>query len=54
MNASDQDTNDTAKLRYSGDVKEFTGECNNTLLSSVMKEGSVCMQVMDVHTVCTM
>ena len=40
---------DTAKHGYSGVVKESTGEWNGALLSSVMRVGPVCMQVMDVH-----
>ena len=40
---------DTAKHDYSDVVKEFTGEWNGALLSSVMRVGSVCMWVMDIH-----
>ena len=40
---------DIAKHGYSGVVKESTGEWNGALLSSVMRVGSVCMRVMDVH-----
>ena len=40
---------DTAKHGYSGAMKESTGEWNGVLLSSVMRVGSVCMRVMDVH-----
>ena len=40
---------DTDKHGYSGVVKESTGEWNGTMLSSVMRVGSVCMRVMDVH-----
>ena len=40
---------ETSKHGYSGVVKELTGEWNGTLLSSVMRVGSVCMQLMDVH-----
>ena len=40
---------DTGKYGYSGVMKELTGEWNGTLLSSVMRVGSVCMRVMDIH-----
>ena len=40
---------DTAKPSYSGVRKESNGEWNDDLLSSVMRLGSVCMLVMDVH-----
>ena len=40
---------DTAKHSYSGVVKESTVEWNGGLLSLVMRVGSVCMRVMDVH-----
>ena len=33
----------------SGVVKESSGRCNGTLLSSVMRVGFVCMRVMNVH-----
>ena len=39
----------TAKHSYSGVLKESIGEWNGALLSSVMRIGSVCMRVMDVH-----
>ena len=39
----------TAKHGYSGVVKESTGEWNGALLSSMMRVGSICMRVMDVH-----
>ena len=39
----------TTKHGYSGVVKESIGEWNGTLMSLVMRVGSVCMQVMDVH-----
>ena len=39
----------TAKRNYSGVVRESIGEWNGTLLSSVMRVGSVCTRVMDVH-----
>ena len=39
---------DTAKHGYSG-VKVSTGEWNDTLSSSGMRVGSVCMRVIDVH-----
>ena len=39
----------TAKHDYSGVVKESTGERNGALLSTVMRVGSVCMRVMDIH-----
>ena len=38
-----------AKHSYSGVVKESTGEWNGALLSSVMRVGSDCMRVMDIH-----
>ena len=44
---------DTAKFGYSRVVKESTGECNGTLLSSVMRVGSVCMRVVDLYSTCT-
>ena len=47
--ASGQATTYTTKHGYSGVVKEETGERNGTLLSSVMRVGSVCMWMMDVH-----
>ena len=37
------------KHGYSGVAKVSTGEWNGALLSSVMRVGSVCMRVMDVH-----
>ena len=40
---------DTAKHGYSGVVKESTGEWNDALLSSLTREGSVCMRVIDVY-----
>ena len=40
----------TAKHGYSVIVKESTGELNGTLLFSVMRVGSVCMRVIDIHT----
>ena len=40
---------DYAKHGYSGVVKESTGAWNSALLSSVMRVGSACMRVMDVH-----
>ena len=40
---------DTAKHGYSGVMKESTGEWKGALLSSVMRVGSVCMGVMDLH-----
>ena len=40
---------DTAKNGYSGVVKVLTGACNDALLSSVLRVGSVCMRVMNVH-----
>ena len=40
---------ETAKHGYPGIVKEATGEWNGILLSSVMRLGSVCMRVKDVH-----
>ena len=40
---------DTTKHGYSGVMKELTGECNDNPLSSVMRVGSVCMRVMDIH-----
>ena len=39
----------TAKHCYSAIVNESTGEWKGALLSSVMRVGSVCMRVMDVH-----
>ena len=39
----------TAKHDYSGVVKESTREWNGTLLSSMLRVGSVCMRVKDVH-----
>ena len=40
---------DTAKHGYSGVVKKQTGEWNGALLLLVMRVGSICMRVMDVH-----
>ena len=40
---------DTDKHGYFGVLKESTGEWNRALLSSVMRVGSVCMRVMDIH-----
>ena len=40
---------DTAKHGYSGVMKESNGKWNGALLSSVMRIGYICMQVMDVH-----
>ena len=40
---------DTTKHGFSGVVKESTGDWNGALLFSVMRLGSVCMRVMDVH-----
>ena len=40
---------DTAKHSYSGVVRKSTGEWNGALLSSVVRVGSVCMRLMDVH-----
>ena len=40
---------DTAKHGYSGVVNVSTGDCNDALLSSVMRVGSVCMRMIDVH-----
>ena len=40
---------DTTEDSYFGVVKESTGEWNGALLSSVMRVGSVCMRVKDVH-----
>ena len=42
---------DTAEHSYSGVMKEFTGEWNGALLSSVMlmRIGSVYIRVMDIH-----
>ena len=40
---------DTTKHDYSGVLKEFSGDWNGALLSSVMRVGSVCMRVMDIH-----
>ena len=40
---------DTIKHGYSGVVKESTGEWNGTLLSSVMRIGSICMWVMNIY-----
>ena len=40
---------ETAKHCYSGVMKKSTGEWNGTLLSSVMRIGSVGMRVMDIH-----
>ena len=37
------------KARYSGVVKKSTGEWKDSLLSSVIRVGSVCMRIMDVH-----
>ena len=38
-----------AKHSYSGAVKKSTGEWKDALLSSVMRVGSICMRVMDIH-----
>ena len=43
---------DTTKHGYSDVMKESTGKWNDTLLSSVMRVGSVCMQEMDIHVYC--
>ena len=40
---------DTAKHDYSDVVKESTGKWNGTLLSSVVRVGSICMRVMDIY-----
>ena len=40
---------DTAKHSYSVVMKESTGEWNGIVLSSVMRVGSVCMWMMNVH-----
>ena len=40
---------DTVKHGYTGIMKESTGGWDGALLSSVMRVGSVCMRVMDVH-----
>ena len=40
---------DIGKHGYSGILTESTGEWNGALLSSVIRVGSVCMWVMDVH-----
>ena len=40
---------DIVKHDYRGVVKETTGEWNDALLSSVMRVGSICMRMMDVH-----
>ena len=40
---------DTAKHGDSGVVKESTGEWNGAIVFLVMRIGSVCMRVMDVH-----
>ena len=40
---------DITKHGYSGVVKKSTGKWNGALLSSVLRIGSVCMRVMDVH-----
>ena len=41
---------DTAKHSSSGVVKEWTGEWNGALLSSVMRVGSICMRVWWTYT----